>query len=135
VDFSQIPLEEYECYDKSDKKHINALNDDVQQALYEMRDLVYVAFTLVDSHQLLDKRVEDVLAFLQVQSQLLWDDVVHAEASKMDVAATYVGSGIKTAKTRGDAAVRVGPDVLGSSQQTELADRVLIRTVILHNSI
>ena len=128
--YSNIDYDEFRLYEPKDKRAVEEHNDDVQGAMWELRDIIYVSFTLVDESRALDERVDAVLRFLEVQSRLLYDDIAHAEAGKKAISDTYVGGGLKVQKRSADNVQRVGPSVTSDARRAELAAQVASQSAI-----
>ena len=122
--YSHVPYEEFQLYEPKDKKAIESYNDDVQRSMWELRDVIYVSYTLVDKSRTLDERVAAVMRFFEVQARLLYDDIAHAEAGKQAINDTYVGGGLRCQKRSADSVRRTGPNITSDARRVELSAKV-----------
>jgi hypothetical protein len=128
--YSRVDWDEFQQYEKKDKDSIERENDKVQASMWELKNLVYMGYTLVDESRDAETRVGDVLRFLAVQTRLLFDDIAHAEAAKQVINDSYVGGGLKMQRRTSAANKQVGPDVTSSDRRAKLAQSVATTAAI-----
>ena len=97
------------------KETLRKENDRIQDALSELKNLMYVGAVLADESRPGEERCKIALEFFRVQATFIWDDVAYAEKAKLRIAKLNLTGGVVVADDRD----KDGPVLLGGAESDE----------------
>ena len=113
--YSRVEPAEFNLLSAKAKETLRKENDRIQDALSELKNLMYVGAVLADDSRSGEERCKIALEFFRVQATFIWDDVAYAEKAKLRIAKLNLTGGVVVADDRD----KDGPVLLGGAESDE----------------
>ena len=113
--YSRVEPAEFNMLSAKAKETLRKENDRIQDALSELKNLMYVGAVLADESRSGEERCKIALEFFRVQATFIWDDVAYAEKAKLRIAKLNLTGGVVVADDRD----KDGPVLLGGAESDE----------------
>ena len=113
--YSRVEPAEFNVLSAKAKETLRKENDRIQDALSELKNLMYVGAVLADESRSGEERCKIALEFFRVQATFIWDDVAYAEKAKLRIAKLNLTGGVVVADDRD----KDGPVLLGGAESDE----------------